>query len=169
MNKSKLLCLFAALLSPCIAGAQTPTPVQALALEQQGKLPEAAQAWQAITRQSPQDPAAFASLGLVLSKQGKYQEAVPAYKKALALNPKLPGVQLNLGLAEFKQGRLQEAIAPLRAALAVDPHSVQAQTLLGLSCYGTKRFAEAAKYLFLPLKDPRFRCSLSPASFAPCM
>src|SRR5260370_26135853 len=117
MNTWKLLCLFAALLSPCVAGGQTPTPSQALALEQQGKLPEAAQAWQAITRQSPQDAAAFASLGLVLSKQGKYQEAVPAYKKALDLNPKLPGIHLKLGCAEFKQGRLQEAIGPLRAAL----------------------------------------------------
>src|SRR5271165_4488664 len=147
MSKWKLFCLFAALLSPFFASAQAPTPSQAMALEQQGKLAEAAGAWQAITQHSPQDAAAFASWGVVLSKQGKYQEAVQAYEKALALNPKLPGIQLNLGLAEFKQGRLQEAIAPLGAALAADPQNMQAQTLLGLSYYGTKQFAEAAKYL----------------------
>src|SRR5208282_984934 len=143
----KIVWLLAALLCVTLLNAQTPTPSDAQALERQGKLPEAAEAWKAITAYNPRDAAAFASWGVVLSRLGNHPDAASAYRKALALNPNLPGIQLNLGLAEFKQGRFPEAIPPLRAALAADSHSVQARTLLGLSYYGTQRFAEAARYL----------------------
>ena len=145
------------LLWPAVLSAQSPvpSPAEAMALEQQGKLDEAAQAWQAVIRQNPRDASALASLGVVFAKQQKYSEAASAYKKALALNPKLPGIQLNLGLAEFKQGRFEAAVAPLNAALAAQPSSIQARTLLGLSYYGAKQFAEASKHLGLAAKaDP---------------
>ncbi len=98
--------LFAAitLLAAVEAGAQTPGPAEARALEQQGKLAEAAQVWRSITQRNPSSAAAFASLGVVLSRQRQYRDAAAAYRKALALNPRLPGIALNLGLAEFKQG-----------------------------------------------------------------
>src|SRR5579883_1304776 len=98
------LALLVLLASPVAAFAQA-TPAQAIALEQQGKLGEAAVAWRAVTERNPRDAGAFASLGVVLAKQQRYPEAAAAYRKALALDPKLPGIQLNLGLAEFKQGR----------------------------------------------------------------
>src|SRR6202041_1379714 len=101
-----------------LGNAQTPTPSDAIALEQRGELDEATRAWIAVTRHNPGDAAAFASLGVVLSKQQKYPEAGAAYKKALALDPKLPGVNLNLGLCEFKQGHFSAAERPLHAALA---------------------------------------------------
>src|SRR5580704_12435544 len=85
-----------ALSPPAMANAQT--PADAIALDQEGKLPEAVQAWRAVIQKNPNDAAALASLGVVLSKEQKYKEAAFAYKKAIALNPKLPGVQLNLGL-----------------------------------------------------------------------
>src|SRR5579863_1787871 len=87
-----------------LSAAQAQTPADAIALQQQGKLPEAVQAWRAITARNPNDAAAFASLGVVLSREQKYAEAAAAYRKALALDPTLPGMQLDLGLAEFKQG-----------------------------------------------------------------
>src|SRR5215813_7417097 len=100
-----------ALLLSVLAHAQA-TPSEAMALEQQGRLAEAAKAWRAVTAQNPRDAAAFASLGVVLSKQRKYDEAVVAYRKALALNPNLAEIKLNLGLAFFKLGNFQAAIAP---------------------------------------------------------
>src|SRR5277367_3244774 len=84
--------------------AQAPTPGAAIALQQQGRLPEAESAWKAWLKLHPDDAPAFASLGVVLSREEKYAEAAAAYRKALALDPKLPGMQLNLGLAEFKRG-----------------------------------------------------------------
>jgi tetratricopeptide (TPR) repeat protein len=69
--------------------SQSSTSAEALALEQHGKLEEAAIAWRSITQGNSKDAAAFASLGVVLAKQQKYREAITSYKKALALNPKL--------------------------------------------------------------------------------
>src|SRR6266436_5294950 len=159
MKMWKLGCISVALFSGLLANAQIPTPDQAVALEQQGKLAEAEKNWRQITQADPRDAAAFASLGLVLSKQGKYGQAVPAYRKAIALNPKLSGVHLNWGLAEFKQQHFDAAIAPLSAALAADPKNLQVLTLLGLSCYGANRFADAVKYLELPAES-----SIDPAN-----
>jgi tetratricopeptide (TPR) repeat protein len=151
----RLLLAILAIGLPNIVMAQSATPAEAQALEQQGRLAEAAQVWRTITKQNPKDAGAFASLGVVLSKEEKYQEAASAYRRALALNPKLPGVQLNLGLAEFKQGRFESAIGPLKAALSDDPSSTQAQTLLGISYYGAKQFSPAVKYLEVAAKaDP---------------
>jgi tetratricopeptide (TPR) repeat protein len=129
------------------AAVPAQTPAEAIALQQKGDLPRAAQAWRAVTLRHPDDAAAFASLGVVLSKQQKYPEAATVYRKALALDPKLPGVELNLGLAEFKQGHFRSAESPLRRALQADPPNPQAQTLLGMSYYSMGRFAEAEKYL----------------------
>jgi tetratricopeptide (TPR) repeat protein len=155
MVKRNLICATFFLLSSFSLNSQVPLPSQAMALEQQGKLPEAEQAWRLITQQNPQDAGAFASLGVVLSKQAKYDQASFAYSKAIALNPRLPGIQLNWGLAEFKQGKFQAAIGPLSAALTANPGNAQALTLLGLSYYGAKRFNEAAKYLDLAvIQDP---------------
>ena len=107
MLKAVVLTLFL----PLLAAAQTANPADAIALEQQGKLAEAAKVWRAVIVHNPKDAAALASLGVVLSKEEKYAEAASAYRKALALNPKLK-IQLNLGLAEFKQGRFTQAIPP---------------------------------------------------------
>src|ERR1700687_4000166 len=99
MQKPPIACLaLLLLLSPAVTLiAQVPTPEAAIALEQQGNLPEAEKTWRIVVQKNPRDAAAFASLGLVLSKQGKYDQAAPAYGKALALSPSLPGIQLNLG------------------------------------------------------------------------
>src|SRR5678816_3904136 len=99
-QRCKSLVVLAVLLWPALASPQTATPAQAMALEQQGKLAEAAEAWRAVTGHNPQDAAAFASLGVVLARETQYKEAAAAYRKAIALNPRLPGIHLNLGLAE---------------------------------------------------------------------
>src|SRR5438046_5663628 len=125
--------LVVAMLFPLQGIAQSASPAAAMALEQQGKFEEAAQAWRTIAQQNPGDAAAYASLGVVLAKQQKYSDAATAYKKALILNPKLPGIELNLGLAEFKQGNFAAAIGPLKAAAKRNAHKVQAALLLGMS------------------------------------
>ena len=112
---------------PIGLSAQASRPSDALALEQQGKLAEAAEVWRTVIQKDPDDAAAVASLGVILSKEHKYQEAAAAYKKALSLDPKLPGVQLNLGLAEFKQGHFPAAIPLLKAARTQLASSAQAR------------------------------------------
>ena len=58
-----------ALLATLSAQAQAPSPADAMALEQQGKLPEAVLAWKAVTARNPGDARALASLGVVLARQ----------------------------------------------------------------------------------------------------
>jgi tetratricopeptide (TPR) repeat protein len=153
-NRFLLIAWFAVLLPFC-GQAQSVGPSEAMALEQQGKLEEAARAWLAVTQHNPRDAGAFASLGVVLSRLQKYAEAVPVYKRALALDPRLPGIQLNLGLAEFKQGHFLAAITPFRTALVQEPKNVQPRLLLGLSYYGAKRFEKASEHLQIALAaDP---------------
>ena len=135
--------------------AQSNTPAAALALEQKGDLPQAAQAWRSFIATHPRDAGAYASLGVVLAKQQKYPEAVAAYKKALSLDPRLPGIEMNLGLAEFKQGHFHAAIAPLKAVAERDDGNFQAHTLLGLSYYGDKQYGKAIESLKVAVQvDP---------------
>ena len=135
------------LASICVTPMRAQSAAQAEELMQQGRLPEAEQAWKAVIAAHPTDAAAIASLGLVYSHDGKYPEAAAAYRRALKLNPSLTGIQLNLGLAEFKQGHLREAIAPFKAALREQPSSMQVRTLLGMTYYGTAEYADAVPYL----------------------
>src|SRR5216110_1055514 len=65
---ARLVAVLVALLAGPVARGQSAKPAEAIALEQQGKLEEAAAVWRAVTAQNPRDAGAFASLGVVLSK-----------------------------------------------------------------------------------------------------
>lgn len=155
MKRGGLIAAVVLLLWFAPGGALASTPAEAIALEQQGRLSEAAEAWRSVIAKNPRDAGAHASLGVVLSRQNKYAEASVAYRKAIALDPALPGIQLNWGLAEFKQGNFHAAIPRFRAALKANPGNFQARTLLGFSYYGAKEYAKAVEYLRLSLQsDP---------------
>ena len=72
------------------ASGQQSQAVRATELERQGKLAEAAEAWQAVLKLDPKDAVALASLGFVRSKQQKYDEAAAAYRSAAALTQAYP-------------------------------------------------------------------------------
>lgn len=123
----------------------------ALQLEQQGKLDEAAAEWRRLMKARPKDPEPYARLGLIAAREEKYQEAVAMDRKALALNPRMPGLRLNLGLALFKGGDLKGAIAEftlLRKAAPAGSEQAQRMTvLLGMSYYGLGQYAQAVPLL----------------------
>lgn len=143
-------------LAVCAASSQTTeTGVersQALALEQQGRVPEAEAAWQHLAKLRPSGAAeANAHLGLLKAREEKYKEAIAYYDKALALNPKFPGVRMNLGLAYFKSGDLGSAIATFEPLLGSVQKGSQEEArlsaLLGLAHYGIGEFPSAVPYL----------------------
>lgn len=131
--------------------AQDPSRQAALALEQQGKNPEAEAAWRAYLKEHPADPEPYAQLGLLEARQEHYKEAVPLYRKALAMNPDVRGLRLNLGLALFKLGDLKAALSEFTQSLKeVDPGSPDAQRLtilIGMSHYGLAEYAQAVPFL----------------------
>lgn len=123
----------------------------AIALEQEGKNPEAEAAWRTYLETQPSSPEAYAHLGFLEARQQHYKEAIPLYRKALALNPTMPGLQMNLGLGLFKADKLKEAIRTFEPLLKGQPSSSpearRLTTLLGLAHYGLQEYAEAVPYL----------------------
>lgn len=123
----------------------------AIALEQQGNLPAAETAWHAVLQSHPDDPDAYANLGILEARQEHYKEAVLNYRKAIALNPKLSGLRLDLGLAYFKGGDLKLAISTfeplLQASSKGSPEALRLTTLIGLADYGLGAYAAAVPHL----------------------
>ncbi len=132
-------------------GSAAPGRQTALDLEQQGRLPQAEDAWRSVLRANPGDAEAYAHLGLLEAKQGHYRQATPLYRKALALDPDKPAVQFDLGLSEFKSGELKAAMETfsllLKNAPEDSPEKIRLMTLIGLSHYGLGEYAAAVPYL----------------------
>lgn len=131
--------------------AEDPNRQAALALQQQGKNPEAEEAWRAYLKTHPSDPEPYAQLAVLEARQEHYKEAVPLYRKALLINPNVPGLRLNLGLALFKSGNLKDALPEftkcLKAAPAGSPDAQRFTILIGMSHYGLAQYAEAVPFL----------------------
>ncbi len=133
------------------ADGQTSTRAQAIALEQQGRNAEAEEAWKAIAEEHPNEPEAFAHIGLLESRQEKYTAAIENYCKALKLAPSMVGLEMNLGLAYFKANQFPDAIKAFSTELQKQPpNSPAAQRLsilLGMAHYGMGDYFVAIPYL----------------------
>src|SRR5229473_1926519 len=123
---------------PSFASAQAPTPADALALEQQGKLAEAAQVWQAVTRHDPHDAAAFASLGEF--KQGHFQAAIDPLRSTLDADPANLQARMLLGLSCYGGKRYAEAVKYLKPIAESDAANVELHRVLAQSCLFTKEY-----------------------------
>jgi tetratricopeptide (TPR) repeat protein len=120
---------------------------RALALQQEGKLTEAAEEYRALLRLKPDYVEAIANLGVVLSRLGKYDEAVTAYASAYKLAPHLTPILLNLGIAHYRAGQFAKAVEVFPLFLEKHPDSIQARRLYGLSLAALGRDEEAIKQL----------------------
>lgn len=131
--------------------AQDPQRQAALALQREGKNPEAEAAWRAYLKNHPSDPEPYAQLAVLAARQEHYKEAIPLYRKALSMNPNVPGLRLNLGLALFKSGNLKDALPEfdqcLKAAPPESPDAQRLDILIGMSHYGLAQYAEAVPFL----------------------
>ncbi|HEX9867595.1 MAG TPA: FG-GAP-like repeat-containing protein [Candidatus Tectomicrobia bacterium] len=73
----------------------------------------------------PQEPAAWANLGLLALRRGAFDLAAERLQKARTLAPDSSQIQVLSGLLESMQGRLEEARAYLQRAVALDPHNIK--------------------------------------------
>jgi predicted Zn-dependent protease len=78
----------------------------------------------------PEEPAAWANLGLAQLRLGELDAAVMPVDRALELAPANVDIALLAGRMEVARGRLDEAVARLRRAVSLDERGLQARFAL---------------------------------------
>ncbi len=101
-----------------------------MALEQQGQLAEAANAFQQAVRLLPQAQT-YCNLGSVHRKQGEHAAAAAAYQTAIQHEPDHAEAHVGLGIALKEQGELDAAILAYERAIALRPDYALAHFGLG--------------------------------------
>ena len=102
-----------------------------VALQEQGKLEEAIEAYNKALAIKPDYAEAYYNMGNALKEQGKLEEAIEAYNKALAIKPDYAEAYNNMGIALQEQGKLEEAIEAYNKALAIKPDYAEAYNNMG--------------------------------------
>ncbi|MGA2125673.1 MAG: sulfotransferase [Xanthobacteraceae bacterium] len=98
---------------------------EAVALQDQGKLPEAERLYDAILAADPDHFASLVRLGVLRIRDGQIDEAVAMLNRAAEATAASAEAQTTIGMIFTGIGRFPEAIACYRRALAVDPrHAV---------------------------------------------
>jgi cytochrome c-type biogenesis protein CcmH/NrfG len=74
-----------------------------------------------MTKENPDDAAAWASLGNLYFDNGNYQKAITAYTRSLALKPNDANVITDLGVMYRRSGQPNKAIEEFDKAAKIDP------------------------------------------------
>jgi tetratricopeptide (TPR) repeat protein len=113
----------------------------------QGRMPEAAEAYQTAIALDRNYARAYLSLGLTLAHMGRAEEAIALAQRAMRLNPRDPNIADHffvLGKAQILLGRSDEAIESLRRANAANPRLWYVHMDLA-AAYGMQQRIDEAK------------------------
>jgi tetratricopeptide (TPR) repeat protein len=118
--------------------------LQASALEEAKRWPEAKQALEQGLAIAPDQPLLLNFLGYAKLERGEDIDAAEAMiRKASELAPDDASITDSLGWAQFKRGKVGEAIATLQKAAEKDPDQAEIQEHLGDALYRSGRRYEA--------------------------
>jgi Tfp pilus assembly protein PilF len=135
-----LACLSAAGCSSCRRSLEVPDAVYreavsafytGLAALQTSQEPLARQKFERVTAIVPEEPAAWANLGLLFLRQQELDTARERLSKAAELAPDNAPIQGLLGLVESRKGNPAEAIAHWKRAIELDPGDLRSAFALG--------------------------------------
>lgn len=98
-----------------------------LALEDQGRFEEAAEAYRQASELAPRDPCIHFNLGNALYAQGQYDESVSSFRASLDCDPDYAEAWNNLGNALWKAADRRAAAKALRRALELIPDYADAR------------------------------------------
>jgi protein O-GlcNAc transferase len=106
---------------------------QAIQLQMQGKLDQAALQYQEILKSSPSHFDAKHLLGIIRAQQGRSLEALDLIGAALKINPNDAPALSNFGIVLQRSGHSERALASFDRALAIQPGHVDALFNRGLA------------------------------------
>ncbi|MCK9461090.1 MAG: tetratricopeptide repeat protein [Proteobacteria bacterium] len=115
------------------------------ALIEQGDYEKAATVFEALAKESPDDPALHYYLGLAKAGLDDVAGAEAAYKRAIELDATLLEARSNLGVLLLAKGDLEAARYELEACLDLDPEDADSHYNLGLALEASELLAEAEK------------------------
>ena len=118
--------------------------LQASALEEGNRWPEAKQALQQALNLAPDQPLLLNFMGYAKLERGEDVDSAEAMiRKASELAPDDASIIDSLGWAQFKRGKVTEAITTLQRAAEKDPDQAEIQEHLGDALYKAGRRMEA--------------------------
>jgi Flp pilus assembly protein TadD/uncharacterized coiled-coil DUF342 family protein len=100
----------------------------------QRKFDEAADKYQDILKQYPDNVYALSNLGVVRYEQGRFREAEEALSRATKLEPGDAFSHSVLGIVYYMTQRYDEAISTLTRAATLDPNDARTRNYLGIAC-----------------------------------
>ncbi len=112
-------------------------------LKAQGRIEEAAAAYQAVIERAPENLAARQNLGDALYQLGHWAEAASAFQALANLAPDDANAHIGLGGALFKLERLEDAATAFRTVIRLAPHHAAAHANLGSVLYHLRRLDKA--------------------------
>lgn len=120
---------------------------EAVALHQQGRLPEAEERYQQVLRFFPGHPKILGNLAALYQQAGRLSEAAACCSEALAETPNDALLHLNLGAIREEQGEIAAAESSYRRAMELEPGNAKALNNMGKVLQRQGRGAEGEKYL----------------------
>ncbi|MCH8046483.1 MAG: tetratricopeptide repeat protein, partial [Planctomycetes bacterium] len=116
----------------------------AIALQQAGQWPEAADAYREVLARSPQCADAHHLLGVLSQQCGRTQAAIEGIRRAIELSPDTPAYHHNLSLVRSAAGQTQEAVCSAEEAARLRPRDASLWDNLGDMLIESGRPSEAA-------------------------
>jgi tetratricopeptide (TPR) repeat protein len=131
----------------CAAGGNDPglLRIAAYVHQQQGRLAEAAAAYEAAIKAAPGDWGSLNNLGNVRAAMGEADAAVDAFREAIALKPDMVEIVINLSDALGQAERIEERQAMMREAARISPQHARVQIQLGFAEADARDFAAAER------------------------
>jgi tetratricopeptide (TPR) repeat protein len=124
-----------------------PALAQAYALDRQGRLAEAIEAYRQLLAAEPRNSDALHLMGVAMARTGRAPEAARTIAAAAELQPDNPAIRVNLGNALNELGRHVEAATHFERALQLKPDFVAAAHAGGRTLLRLGRLDEALQAL----------------------
>jgi tetratricopeptide (TPR) repeat protein len=114
-----------------------------LALQQQGRLVQAAALYAEMLREHPAQPDALHMLGVIALQEARAAQAVDLIRDSLLSNPGNASAHMNLGLSLKALGQVDEALAAYAQAIALRSDYAQAHNSTAVALQDSGRWEDA--------------------------